>query len=154
MAKPLSPLLPPDSILTRDTCDATRLDERRASPRATALLARPEGGMPALLSSHLTLASGQSFHAYACRGTVIHIERGSVVLTTAPRWLAASFWRNTVLLTAGQVYVTQTSGWLTLSAEAGARLTLRDGVAEMHRSFGLRSYAARLWQIVRASLES
>ncbi|VVD96472.1 hypothetical protein [Pandoraea anhela] len=74
----------------------------------------------------LTLAPGQAFHAYAARGTVLHVRRGQVALTPAARWLAASLWRTTVPLMAGQVYVMQTSGWITLSSATGASITCRD----------------------------
>ncbi|VVE23901.1 hypothetical protein PCO31110_03325 [Pandoraea communis] len=150
MAKPQSPLFSSDSTRVRDIGDARRADWPLSRPRV-ALPANAESGSPAQLPSHLSLARGQSFYAYVGLGTVLHIERGDVLLTAAPRWLAASFWRRAVSLTAGQVYVAETSGWLTLSAATDARVALREDVAEAHRRAGLRAYAARVRQIVRKS---
>ncbi len=142
MAKPQPPLFSSDSMLARDIGDARRADWPSPAPRVA---------LPARLPSHLSLARGQSFYTYVSTGTVLHIERGDVLLTTAPRWLAASFWQRAVSLTAGQVHVTETSGWLTLSTDTQASITLREDVAEVRHRAGLRAYAARVRQIVRES---
>jgi hypothetical protein len=150
MAKPQPPLFSSDSMLARDIGDARRADWPSHAPRV-ALPASAESVSPARLPSHLSLARGQSFYTYVSTGTVLHIERGDVLLTTAPRWLAASFWQRAVSLTAGQVHVTETSGWLTLSTDTQASITLREDVAEVRHRAGLRAYAARVRQIVRES---
>ncbi|VVD86623.1 hypothetical protein PHO31112_01395 [Pandoraea horticolens] len=148
MAKPQSPLFSSDSTRVRDIGDARRADWPLSSPRV-ALPANAESGSPARLPSHLSLAHGQSFYAYMGLGTVLHIERGDVLLTAAPRWLAASFWRSTVPLSAGQVHVVETSGWVTLSAGTGARIALREAADDSARPAALRSHAARLRQVIR-----
>ncbi|WP_353192226.1 hypothetical protein [Pandoraea pnomenusa] len=76
--------------------------------------------------SLVILAPGQSFHGYVCRGTVLHVQQGHVVLNAAPRRLAAHVWRTTASLQAGEVYVIDCAGWLTLGSDAGARVILRD----------------------------
>ncbi|VVE88601.1 hypothetical protein [Pandoraea bronchicola] len=143
MAKPLSRPLPPDSMLARGHGNAGRAGEPIARAHTAAPPANVDNGAFAARPSHLTLAHGQSFHAYVSRGTVLHIERGDVVLCAAPRWLAASFWRNTVSLTAGQTHVAETSGWMTLSAGTGARIVLREDAGDTRGPAGPRSRAVR-----------
>lgn len=145
----IQPLLPPDSRLAREIGDVGRADAP-LSRTSTTLPAATDSEAPARLPSHLTLARGQSFYAHVGRGTVIHIERGEVALTTAPHWLAASVWRGAVLLSTGQVHVAQTSGWLTLSADAGASVTLREHVAAVPGPAQRRASPSRLRQIIRS----
>lgn len=151
MAKPQLPLFSSDSMLARDIGDARRADWPMPLPPRVALPANAESGSPARLPSHLALARGQSFYTYVSTGTVLHIERGEILLTTAPRWLAANVWRRTVSLTAGQVHVAETSGWLTLSTDTDASIALREDIAEVHRRVGLRAYVTRVRQIIRGS---
>ncbi|MFJ2993191.1 hypothetical protein [Pandoraea sp. NPDC087047] len=117
MAKHPAPSLSPDILLARDRGDAVSSGERVVEPRTAARAAE---------ATPLTLARGQSFHGYVGRGTVFHVREGVVLLTLAPRWLAASLSRTTVSLAAGQVYVVQTPGWITLASGAGAHIVCRD----------------------------
>ena len=91
-----------------------------------------EAGTPARTAEAppLVLTRGQSFHGYLRRGTVLHVRQGTATLTPAARWLAASVWRTAVSLTAGQVHVLETSGWITLTSDAGARIGYRDDSAD------------------------
>ncbi|VVE66470.1 hypothetical protein PCA31118_02229 [Pandoraea captiosa] len=89
-------------------------------------MAKPLAPVFPTQSTDLTLMRGQSFHGYVSRGTVLHVGTGRAVLTPASHWLSESIWRTTVPLTAGQVHVVQTSGWMTLTSETGARIVWRD----------------------------
>ena len=48
---------------------------------------------------------------------------GTVIVTTAPLWLAGTVWRSQVIIQAGQVHTVDAAGWLNLSTDAaGAEL--------------------------------
>ncbi|VVE37790.1 hypothetical protein PIN31009_03963 [Pandoraea iniqua] len=118
--QPIQPLQPVFSS------DLTLTQGRRHSRAATTNSPNTTGDLVAL-PEQLTLARAQAFHTYVRRGAVFHVKRGSVALTPAPRWLAATVWAAPVQLTAGHAYVVQETGWLVLSADQGAELTCHDG---------------------------
>lgn len=141
----LSPLRP-DASLARSHGDATSPGERIALSRAPSHPAGMDGGTSGSRAFPLALARGQAFHAYASRGTVFHVQRGRVVVSLAPRWLSGSVWRDVATLTAGQVYVVETSGWLALSSDPGAQLALREGANPTRRLAESRGTIVRQWQ--------
>ncbi|WP_087722542.1 hypothetical protein [Pandoraea sp. PE-S2T-3] len=130
----LQPIFSPDLALTQGRRD-TRAAATHSPNTAGDLVALPE---------QLTLASAQAFHTYVRRGAVFHVKRGSVALTPAPRWLAATVWAAPVQLTAGHAYVVQETGWLVLSTDQGAELTCHDGDAPAERGLTMP------WRVLRA----
>ncbi|WP_087691323.1 hypothetical protein [Pandoraea sp. PE-S2R-1] len=130
----LQPIFSPDLALTQGRRD-TRAAATHSPNTAGDLVALPE---------QLTLASAQAFHTYVRRGAVFHVKRGSVALTPAPRWLAATVWAAPVQLTAGHAYVVQETGWLVLSTDQGAELTCHDSDAPAERALTMP------WRVLRA----
>ena len=146
MVKPPTPALSPDSMRVRRRCGAGAPEARVAQSWVPALLDDKGGDAPGTLPSSVTLTRGQSFHTYASRGTVFHVQQGHAVLGLAPRWLSASVWRDVVSLTAGQVHVVETPGWMTLTSDAGARIALRAGTGDARHRAGWCAHATGCWQ--------
>lgn len=121
-----------------------------ALPRTAPRPAGTHGDTSGTRAAQLTLARGQSFHAYASRGTVFHVQRGQAVFRLAPRWLSGRVWRDAVALTAGQVYVVETSGWLALTSDAGATIALREDANPARRLAEPRGHSMHRWQRIRA----
>ncbi|AHB78395.1 MULTISPECIES: hypothetical protein [Pandoraea] len=134
---PLSPLSAPSPTTRHSTASRDATPPQAAGDAAPG---RPHDA-PGTRASVIVLAGGQSFHGYLARGTVLHVQRGRVTLTLAPRWMAASVWQTTVSLAAGEVCVIPTTGWQALTSDTGAELAVRDGTAR-----------ASLWQRLRARL--
>lgn len=145
-ALPSLSALRPDASLARSHGEATSPGERVALSRAPSHPAGMDGATPGKRAFPLALARGQAFHAYASRGTVFHVQRGQVVVSLAPRWLSGRVWRDAIALSAGQVYVVETSGWLALTSDAGAQLALREGANSAGRLAEPRGYLVRQWQ--------
>ncbi|ALS58937.1 hypothetical protein [Pandoraea norimbergensis] len=120
------------------------LTQGRRDSRAAATNTPNTAGDLVALPEQLTLARAQAFHTYVRRGAVFHVKRGSVALTPAPRWLAATVWAAPVQLTAGHAYVVQETGWLVLSTGQGAELTCHDGDASPERGLTMP------WRVLRA----
>jgi len=119
MAKRPHPVFSPDLALPRGNRHVTVIrDSRDAETRARTSAKDDLAALP----EQLTLAKAQAFHAYVRRGTVFHVKQGSVWLTPAARWLAATVWAAPVHLPAGHAYVAEDTGWLVLSTDGGAEL--------------------------------
>ncbi len=141
----LSPLRP-DARLARSHGDASSPGERVALSRVPSHPAGMDGATYGTRAFPLALARGQAFHAYASRGTVFHVQLGQVAVSLAPRWLSGGVWREAIALSAGQVYVVETSGWLALSSDVGAQLALREGASPTRRLAESRGAIVRQWQ--------
>lgn len=137
---PLSPLSPPSPTAPRSTASTASRDVAPPQAADDAAPCRPHdatGTHPSVI----VLSAGQSFYGHLPRGTVLHVERGRVTLTLAPRWMAASVWQTTVSLAAGEVCVIPATGWQALTSDTGAQLAVREGTAR-----------ASLWQRLRTRL--
>jgi hypothetical protein len=141
--------LPPASSdvgLARRHVEAESSSGCIALPRTAPRPAGTHGDTSGTRAAPLTLARGQSFHAYASRGTVFHVQQGRVAFRLAPRWLSGRVWRDAVALTAGQVYVVETSGWLALTSDAGAKIALREDANPTRRLAEPQGHIMRRWR--------
>lgn len=105
--------------------------ETRATADGSALGSLPE---------RLTLRAGQSFHVYARPGVVLHMTAGSVRITPAPRWLAATSWAQQIILRRGMAHVVERAGWMLVEADQRAELACHDIAPEPPRWGWLRRW--------------
>ena len=77
--------------------------------------------LPGPVSRTIRLAAGQCFFEHLSAGTIVHVEGGGIVATTAPRWLASDISQAVHTLYAGDVLVIQVTGWTCLAAQGAAR---------------------------------
>ncbi|GAA7754834.1 MAG: hypothetical protein COC14_01405 [Burkholderiaceae bacterium] len=75
---------------------------------------------PGPVSRTIRLAAGQCFFEHLSAGTIVHVEGGCIVVTTAPRWLASDISQAAYTLHSGGVQVIQVTGWTCLAAKGPA----------------------------------
>jgi hypothetical protein len=102
----------------------------RGARAAEAPRKQAPGPVDDALPPHITLTRGRAFHVYAREGAILHVRRGNVQLTPAPRWIAATMWASPLHMPTGEAYVVETTGWLLIASDEGAEVACHDVEAE------------------------
>ncbi len=71
------------------------------------------------------LLKGQAVSLFAAAGQCLHVVRGKVKLSEAPRWMAEQMFPHDLNLSSGAVHVVETAGWLQLTAAEASTLRWR-----------------------------
>ncbi|MEO7885534.1 MAG: hypothetical protein ABI893_00060 [Polaromonas sp.] len=68
---------------------------------------------------HLHLAAGESLFFHTKAGSALISTSGTLLVTSAPRWLSEQVFRASTVLESGQSHTITQDGWITVTAQHG-----------------------------------